>query len=178
MTIRLSNPHSPEALRDRIVQAVGTSFGDPLMLSAPYLVDIVELESVAAGQLHDPYPRAPRWQCLVGRTEPEAAVDLIEDEKDYVVVSINAGDLAPRISETVARAQNLAEDDDYELRGFEIPALHFAAVRLSGTRTEFFLPVPEPQTVELDLEPLRPYTAADLAERLALPARRVLDENP
>ncbi|MGY4771134.1 hypothetical protein ACXC9Q_29860 [Kribbella sp. CWNU-51] len=154
--------------------AIGSMFDNEPLISAPYRVEVVDLESVAAGSLvGQNRGQLPRWQCLVGPGEPAATIDLIEVPNDFKVVSINRGTLATQFAEAVDFADAIAGTNEYELRAFEIPALHFAAAHLIGNDLEHFIPIGWP-AADIGLFPFEVYFPAFIAEQLSLFARRVL----
>ncbi len=68
-------------------------------------------------------------------------LDVTRNPEGYVVVSVNYGELAPRLNEVVARAEELLPYGDYKLRSLEIPGLNFVAVHLADETSDLFFPV-------------------------------------
>ena len=100
MPIEIPSPEGSEQIVDRVRDAVGERFGESLTVTPAYRVEVVDLLSFTtslgtAFNSHSP----GRWQCLVGSVDdPQAAVDLVEEDGDYAVVSINEGTMAELLS--------------------------------------------------------------------------------
>jgi hypothetical protein len=175
MPVRIDPPEDLERIRERVSASVAGTFGTELTLSTPYRVEAVDLESLAGGELNLSWEA--RWQCLVGPGEPTAAVDVVRQAGDYVVVSINYGDLAPRFNEAAALADSLLGAGDYELSEIEIPGLHLAVARLIDTvdGSESLIPVLPLSDDGEPIEVMRIYTPEELTAALQPAARRALE---
>jgi hypothetical protein len=173
MPLRVEPPDDAQDLQESVISAVGAQFGSTPTVSAPYPVETANLAAVAAGDILGGLLDTPRWQCLVGGEEPRAAVDVTRDSEGYVVVSVNYGELAPRLNEVVARAEELLPHGDYELRSLEVPGLNFVAVHLAGETSDLFFPV-LPSGAGSDDIPARLYTTTELAASLRDAAVQVL----
>lgn len=177
MTIRIEELQDAALLHKRVAAAVGTRFGELPSISAPLPVETADLAAVGAGEIRPSSARQPpRWQCLIGRDEPEAVVEVVREADDYVVVSVTTGDLAPSLNDAVLTAENLSDTDDFELRELEIPGLHFAAIHLVGRTRALFIPVVSNEHPMPGIEPLTPMTEAQLGAALRPYAYRVADE--
>jgi hypothetical protein len=175
MSLRVESPDDAQDLQDSVISAVGTQFGHTPTVSAPYPVETANLETVAAGDILGGLVDITRWQCLIGTEEPSAAVDVIRDQDHYVVVSINYGELAPRLNEVIRTAEQLLPQGDYELRSLEVPGLNFVAVHLVGEGSDLFFPI-LPSGAGPNNIPVRSYTAAELAASLQEAAEQVLGD--
>jgi hypothetical protein len=170
MALRIVPPDGLEQLWQRVLNTLGQRFGPHPMLTQPYPVETVALETLASGRLQGAGGEA-RWQCLAGAVEPEAAIDVVRVTGEFMVVSVNYGRLAAHINDAVALAHDATGPHDYELRALEVPGLHFAALELVATDERLFVPV-EP----LDTGATRIYSAEELAATLQPQAERTLDE--
>lgn len=177
MALRIEELQDADLFRERVAAAVGTRFGELPTLSAPLPVETADPAAIGAGQIRPTSAeRPPRWQCLIGREEPEAVVEVVRDADDYVVVSINTGDLAPSLNDAVLSAESLGDIEDFELRELEIPGLHFAAIHLIGRTKVLFIPVVSTEHRMAGIEPLTPMTGAELGAALRPHAYRIADE--
>jgi hypothetical protein len=175
MPVHIEEIEESNAIREKVLASVGDAYGEMLTLSAPLQVGTVALDSLVRGEMS--YTEGPRWQCLVGAEEPSAAVDVIRQGDEYLVVSINRGELAPRLNEAIVTAEKRLDDDEYMLSEVEIPGLHLAAARLVSvaSKAELLIPVLGVPGNH-DLEPMDIYRPEDLAAILQRDAAQVLDE--
>lgn len=175
MPIRIEPPEDLAQLEERVLEAVGATFGSLVTMSTPYRVETVELEWIARQRTRISSPG--RWQCLVGNDEPAAAIDIRRERSDYVVISVNHGELATRFNDAVTAADEISGSKVYELRALEVPGLHFAAVHLlADEETSLFIPALEVPGAEPALEVLRAYSSGELFESLRPAAERALSE--
>lgn len=165
MPIRVEPPEDEGQIEERVVASVGATFGPRPTVTVPYAVERLDLADMVEGS---PEPRSgERWQCLVGdEAEPIVAVDVIAEDGEYHVVSVNRGTLARRFGAAIELAEDAFGDRELVLSQIEAPGLDVAAVRLVDREdgSEYAIPVVFPD----QLEPLevRVYELAELLERL------------